>query len=293
MKPPSSIRVADRLFLADGCSDSDGPTVRIGSLKGVVFDLDGTLVRGPHALPGACAAVEKLRTRGLRIAYCTQDTIQTPAVIAERLEKAGFAASPNDVVTTGWLAAGYLAARYGDDPVYLIGAPELRRNFAAQGVNIVDDRNCKTARAVFVGSDPAFTKEHVKAACRAIWNGADFYGVGYDRVLPIAGRNVPASGGLIKAIEYTTRRRARILGKPSREIAAAALRRIDALPGDAVVVGDNVDTDIRMGKSAGCLTALVLTGASSDAISIPARWQPDTVLADVGLLPDWLATVRG
>jgi len=272
--PPSSITVDDRRLLAD--ASSDRRTVRFGSLKGVVFDLDGTLVRGVQALPGACAGVEELRARGLRVAYCTQDSLQTPAAIAKGLEGIGFPATQDDVVSTGWVAAGYLAARYGDAPVYLIGAPERRRNFAARGVNIVDDRDSGAARAVFVARDPAFTSEHIKAACRAIWHGAAFYGVGYDRVLPAAGRNLTGTGAVLKAIEYATSRRASILGKPSPEIANAVLRRLQVLPNEALVVGDQVDADIRLGKSAGCFTALVLSGGTSaeNARHIPLRWRP-------------------
>jgi HAD superfamily hydrolase (TIGR01450 family) len=260
-------------------------------LKGIVFDLDGTLVRGEQPLPGAVAAVDKLRRDGLRIAYCTQDSLRAPSAIAGLLERLGFVASTDDVISTGWIAAGYLAERYQDAPIYMIGAPELRRAFAARGINIVDDSAVKSARAVFVARDPGFTNVQINAACQAIWNGADFLGVGYDRVLPAAGRNLPGTGAIIKAIEHVTRRRARILGKPSLEIAKAALRQLKAKPDDAVVVGDQVDPDIRMGKSAGCRTVLVLSGGTSaaDARRIPARWRPDTILRDVGLLPDWIA----
>jgi ribonucleotide monophosphatase NagD (HAD superfamily) len=75
------------------------------------------------------------------------------------------------------------------------------------------------------------------------------------------------------------------------KIAMAALRRLKAKPDEAVVVGDQVDPDIRMGKSVGCRTVLVLTGGTSagDARRIPARWRPDTILTDVSQLPDWIA----
>lgn len=260
-------------------------------MKGIVFDLDGTLVRGEQALPGAVAAVENLRRSGLRIAYCTQDSLRAPSAIAGLLERLGFEASADDVISTGWVAAGYLAERYRDAPIYMIGAHELRRAFAARGINIVDEHAAISARAVFVARDPEFTDAHINAACQAIWNGADFLGVGYDRVLPTVGRNLPGIGAVIKAIEHVTRRRARILGKPSLKIAKAALRRLKAKPDEAAIVGDQIDPDIRMGKSAGCRTVLVLTGGTSaqDARRIPTRWRPDTILADVGLLPDWIA----
>jgi HAD superfamily hydrolase (TIGR01450 family) len=264
-------------------------------LKGILFDLDGTLVRGEYALPGAVKAVSRLRACGLRIAYCTQDSIKTPKLIAERLNRLGFKAAPADVITTGWLAARYLAERYRNEPVYMIGAPELRRAFAARGVNVVECGEAMKARAVFIARDPAFTAEHINAACKAIWSGAEFFGVGYDRVLPLAEWDVPGIGAVIKGIEHATRRRATILGKPSKALAVMALRRLNSRPYETVVVGDQTDTDIRMGKSAGCHTVLVLTGGTSAAQlgAIPPRWRADAVLTDVSLLPDWIAAAKG
>lgn len=263
-------------------------------MKGVIFDLDGTLVRGGEAIPGAVAAVSALRRGGFAVAYCTQDSVKTPQAIAARLDRLGFGAAPDDIVSTGWTAAATIAERYGDAPVYMIGAPELRQAFAQRGINLVDEGRAETARAVFVARDPAFTAGHITAACRAVWNGADLLGVGYDRVLPVAGRNSPGTGAIVKAIEYITDRRARILGKPSLVLANAAMQRLRTRPEETIVVGDQVDADIRMGRSAGCRTVLVLSGGmtTAQARRIPARWRPDAVLASVARLPQWVASAQ-
>lgn len=259
-------------------------------MKGIIFDLDGTLVRGDDPVPGAATAVQELRRRGIRIAYCTQDSINPPALVAEKLDRLGFTAAPADVVSAGWVAAAHIAERYRHDPVFMIGAPELRRFLFDNGINLVPAADAKAARVVFVARDPDFSAEHFTAACQAIWNGADFFGSGYDRILPLAGRHAPGVGAVIKAIEHVTGRRAYILGKPSLELAQSALRRLRAEPREAIVVGDQVDSDIRMGKSAGCHTVLVLTGGTTAAAArrIPERWRPNAILTDVGLLPEWL-----
>lgn len=264
-------------------------------MKGIVFDLDGTLVRGDQAVPGAVAAVGALRARGIRVAYCTQDSVKAPATIAEKLDRLGFGAAPEDIISTGWVAAAYLAERYGSEPVYMIGAPELRRIFSARGVNVAADHDAKGARAVFVARDPGFSAATITAACQAIWNGAALFGVGYDRVLPLAGRHAPGTGAVLKAIEYATHKRAHILGKPALELAAAALARLQSRPDETVIVGDQIDADIRMGKAAGCRTVLVLSGGTTAerARRVPARWRPDAVLADVGRLPEWIENGGG
>lgn len=145
-------------------------------------------------------------------------------------------------------------------------------------------------RVLLVGLYAGFSAENLEEACRLAWQGADFLAYANDRSFPIDGNLVPGTGALVKAIEHATRRRARILAKPSAEIARVALRRLGLPAASVLVVGDNVDVDIRMGKVAGCSTALVLSGSMSAAQTrhIPARWRPDAILENVTALLDHL-----
>ena len=263
-------------------------------IKAIIFDLDGTLVRGARALPGAVSAVEKLLADGLCIAYCTQDSLRPPAKVADKLAGLGFPAVADDVICSGWAAARRLADLYGEGPIYAICGDELRQTFLDYGCKLVDERNYGDARAVFVGRDPDFSAARISYACRAIWNGAHFYGVGHDRVLPLEGRDSPGAGGVVKAIEYATRKPARILGKPSRALAEAAMARLGSRPEETIVVGDNLGADIRLGALAGCRTALVLTGATTreQAHRAKGTLRPDVVLETVGDLVARLGGAR-
>jgi 4-nitrophenyl phosphatase len=260
-------------------------------VKGIVFDLDGTLVRGPDALPGAVDAVAKLRAMGVSIAFCTQDSVNPPDHVATKLARLGFGAEPGDVFCAGWFAASHLARTYPCGRIYAICSPDLRRSFLEQGVELVSSADAATAQVVFVARDPKMTAEIFSAACTAIWAGATFYAFGHDRLLPSAGRNAPGAGAFVKAIEFATRQRARVLGKPSRPLARATLRRLGVRPEEAIVVGDSLDSDIRLGKGVGAGGVLVLTGGTTaeDAESATGPRKPDAVLASVAALPAWLS----
>jgi ribonucleotide monophosphatase NagD (HAD superfamily) len=74
-----------------------------------------------------------------------------------------------------------------------------------------------------------------------------------------------ATGPLVKAIEYASQKRAVVIGKPSRLMFSIALHRAGSEKGDAVMVGDQADTDILGASRAGIDAILVTTGIDQDA----------------------------
>ncbi len=73
--------------------------------------------------------------------------------------------------------------------------------------------------------------------------------------------------------------------KPSPEALIKAVRTLDVNMCDCVIVGDSV-TDVRAGKSAGAMTAAVLSGLFSQKEL--AREKPDLLIEDVTKLPLFL-----
>lgn len=270
-------------------------------ITGVILDVDGSLIRGDAALPGAPAALAALRRRGLRVAICTQESARTPAEVAARLSAMGLTVDAAEVVTAGAVTAAYLRRRWPGAPVYAIGAPGLLRFLRQQGIDVVGEDRGEAAAVVLVARDQDFHYGKLVVACRAIGRGARFLATNRDRVLPVAAGLLPGNGCIVQAIAYATRRRPLILGKPSRWMAAAALEAVGASPptpaGQAVpapcgivVVGDQLDQDIRMGRNAGCTTVLLLSGgtAATDCERLPPGLRPHAVLPDITHLPRWL-----
>lgn len=250
---------------------------------GVIFDLDGCLVRGKRPIPGAPEVVSRLKVAGVRVVYITNDSSRTPGEIARGLSAMGFEAQAEEVMTSSLAVASYLKARLPRARVLAIGAVGLIGALEERGLTLVGPELAGEADVVAMGRDPDFGYAKLEAACRAIWGGARFIATNLDPSVPAENGLRPGTGPMVKAVAYATGRRPLVLGKPSRWAGELAVAMLGVPKKRVVVVGDQIDQDIRLGKRIGVQTVLVLTGGSgkADLARVPDRFRPDLVLPDV------------
>jgi ribonucleotide monophosphatase NagD (HAD superfamily) len=70
---------------------------------------------------------------------------------------------------------------------------------------------------------------------------------------------------MIAAIEAVTQKKVEVIvGKPSPLMIQAAMDAMELRPEEFILIGDRLETDIRMGKEAGIATGIVLTGVTDE-----------------------------
>lgn len=232
----------------------------------VIFDLDGTLIRGSEAIPGAVDTVLDLRSREILIRFLTNNSGSTQAGLASKLNGLGFEVSESEVFGTAPFAAS-VCLECGFQNVLLIGEPGLHETFLQAGISVTPRSNevgNGGYDAVVAGICRTFTYDHINQALQAIKSGATFIATNRDRTYPIeGGREQPGAGAIIGAIEAATGITPEVLGKPNPAMIQHILRETGVSASETLVVGDRVETDIEAGKAAGCQTLLVLSGATA------------------------------
>jgi HAD superfamily hydrolase (TIGR01450 family) len=256
-------------------------------VRGVVVDLDGTVYRGTDPIPGAAAALARLRERGVAIVFCSNNPTETPAEYVERLAGMGVEADESAVVPASTVTRDYLRDHHPDEPVYLVSSASLRAYLREAGQQLTTDPERAT---VFVASwDETFDYGEMQAALDCIDETTTFLGTDPDRTVPTGDGLMPGSGAILRAVAGTVDRDPdRVLGKPSSVAARAVLERLDLPPEACLVVGDRLDTDLAMGVDHGMATALVTTGVSSREDVPASDVTPDYVLDSLADLPDLL-----
>lgn len=92
---------------------------------------------------------------------------------------------------------------------------------------------------------------------------------------------------MIGAVEAVTGQRVdRVVGKPSPLMAQAALQQLGMKAAACWMVGDRLETDIRMARENGMGSALVLTGISTRREAERSPWRPDHILDSIAGVPD-------
>jgi HAD superfamily hydrolase (TIGR01450 family) len=257
---------------------------------GIIFDIDGTVARGKKVLPGVLDTLAELRRRGIRFAFFTNDNSNTISFWIERLAGMGIDAKPDEVLTSALIAAEATAQLHAERKILPVGNVGLVEALRAKNLTLLNWEEADQAQVVVMGKDPDFDQTRLNIVCQAIWGGAEFIATNYDPKVPTAKGFIPGTGAMVKAVAYVTGQEPLVTGKPSPWSGEMAMKILGVVPERGAVVGDQLATDIKMGKQAGLFTILVLTGTASRAEAEAASddMKPDVVLPDVTQLIKWM-----
>lgn len=260
-------------------------------IRGVIFDLDGTLIRSQRVLPGVVETLIDLRRRGIPIVLLTNDSQQTPHEWAARLEHMGLRFAVNEIVTAAIVAAHVLEERFPGGKILAMGDAALFHALRARHLHLVEDgASSERADVVLLGADSHFDAHKLEVVCRHIWAGAIFYATNADRMRPVQEGFIPGTGAFVQAISFVTEVEAIVTGKPSLTAANIAIGRLGLPASEVVMVGDAPISDISMGKLAGMATVLVPNDGKTrpDPLALPMEQRPDVALANMSELVSWL-----
>lgn len=251
--------------------------------RGYIFDLDGTVYLGERAIGGAPETIAALRAGGARVAFLSNKPIEPASAYAAKLTRLGIPATPADVLNSSIVMARYLARTTPDARVYLIGEEPLAAELRRRSIQMTEDP--LQADCVVVSWDRQFTYKKLNDALQAIRRGARFIATHPDRTCPVDGGEVADVGGMIGAIEGVTGKPVELVtGKPSPITLAEALAMLDLPAEECIMVGDRLETDMRMGREAGMATALVLTGVTRRERVAESAVRPDFVIDSIACL---------
>lgn len=232
--------------------------------KGFIFDLDGTVYLGDRLIPGADTVIRRLREAGKRVVFLSNKPLQTREDYAFKLTRLGIPTEPHEVINSTSVMVHYLKKNAPDAKLFVVGEPPFIEELKRTGFTITEEPN--EIDYVIVAFDRTFDYKKLNIAFQAIKKfGARFIATNPDRTCPVEGGEVPDCAGMIAAIEAVTEKKVEaIVGKPSPIMVQAVLDVLGLRPEDCILIGDRLETDIKMGKESGIPTGIVLTGVTDE-----------------------------
>jgi len=252
--------------------------------QGFIFDLDGTVYLSDSLIPGADKVITLLRAKGRKVVFLSNKPLQTREDYAAKLTRLGIPTEGNEVINSSFVMTKYLKKTAPDAKLFVIGEEPLIDELRRAGFAITEDPG--EIDCVVAAFDRTFDYRKLNIAFQAIKRGAHFVATNPDRTCPVEGGEIPDCAAVIAALEAVTLKKVEaVVGKPSPLMIEAALDVMGLRPEDCVLIGDRLETDIRMGKESGIATGLVLTGVTSEETIRAARHssgiQPDFIFQSI------------
>jgi NagD protein len=231
--------------------------------KGFIFDLDGTVYLSDHLIPDADRVIRLIRERGRKVVFLSNKPIQTREDYASKLTRLGIPTQPDEVINSTFVMTNYLKKIAPQARLFVVGETPFIEELRGAGFKITDEP--KEIEYVVVAFDRTFDYRKLNLAFQAIKLGARFVATNPDRTCPVEGGEIPDCAGMIAAIEAVTEKKVEVIvGKPSPLMIQTFLDVLGLRPEDCILIGDRIETDIKMGKEAGIATGIVLTGVTNE-----------------------------
>lgn len=243
----------------------------IATARGVMFDLDGTLILSNKnlgdykVLPGAVEVLEALKARGIPYLALTNGSAYPAHVQAPKLRSIGLPIPDEHLFTPNSVAAHVFRDR-GVERVLVLGLQGVADALDGDGVNscFPGDPGAEQADAVYVAWHPDCTMPHIHAACEAVLGGAAFFTASdVPFFASQQGRSFGYSCAISGAIARVTGKEPEVTGKPSLHAMQFVAARLGVTMAEVAVIGDDPKVETEMARLGGAIGVGVTTGTTS------------------------------
>lgn len=227
----------------------------LSTVDAFFFDLDGCIYHTDQLASGANELLELLRQSGKKVGFITNNSRETGVEIAKKLKNMGLSVTPGQIVTATEMTGAYLKEKYGSLNVTVVGSEALGQSLERWGHHVLALEGAEKVDAVVVGRDTEFTFDKLHLVAELEGKGARVVSTNPDMYHPgKGGVRVPETGALIAAIEAIIQKSVEYVGKPDPYLFQFGMNLFEAAPSKSVMVGDNLETDIKGGIQAGMHT---------------------------------------
>jgi len=238
------------------------------------FDLDGTLYLGNKLFDGVIEIIEALKEQGKRSFFLSNNSSKSTSDYLKKLNDLNLNATRENVILSQHPTISYLKEN-NYTTVFLLGNESLKKEFIEEGFTLSESN----PEIIVLAFDQELTYNRLTTASYLLQKGLPYIATHLDNKCPTEDGFIPDAGGIAALLCKATDRMPVVFGKPNKEMLLFKLREIKVKPQDAVMFGDRLYTDIKMGIDAGVTTCCVLSGETTlEMINKSKSEKPDFII---------------
>jgi len=257
----------------------------IKTVQCFLVDLDGTIYKGELLLKGSRNLIKAFNLLKKDFLFLTNNSAINRTLTAEKLTQNGLPTQKEKILTSGGATAIYLEKKYPKARVFVVGTVPLLEEFTNRGFQLTD----KDPEVVVLGFDTDLTYNKLWKLSEFVYSGIPYIATHPDRTCFYENGFMPDTAPTIAYVESATGKKPDVvIGKPNPIMAEIAAEMTGYPLKTMAIIGDSLETDIPLGKNAGILTILILSGDTLPGAITGNQPKPDLIFNDLDELADAL-----
>ncbi len=238
------------------------------------FDLDGTIYLGNQLFRGAIELIEILNKKEISFFFLSNNSSKSTSDYIKKLHSLNLNVTRDNLILSQHPTIDYLKSE-NYERIFLLGTESLKREFHQEGFILTESN----PEIIVLAFDQELTYERLTKASYMLQEEIPYIATHLDDRCPTEKGYIPDAGGIAALLFKATEKMPRVFGKPNEEMLLFKLRELGTLPKDAMIFGDRLYTDIKMGINAGVTTCCVLSGETTlEMIEKSEKNKPDYVI---------------
>ncbi|MFX1385830.1 MAG: HAD-IIA family hydrolase [Promethearchaeota archaeon] len=246
------------------------------------FDLDGTIYLGNKLFKGVPQLIKILRKKDKNIFFLSNNSSKSTEDYLKKLNEYNLHINREDLILSQHPTIDYLKKKKYKK-IFLLGTQSLKNEFEFEGFELSEE----DPEILVLAFDQELTYERlVKATYILQKKNFPYIATHLDNRCPTESGYIPDAGGIAALLYKATERMPKVFGKPNKQMLLFKLDQLGISPKNAVMFGDRLYTDIKMGKEAGVTTCCVLSGEMTMDMINDSEYKPDFIINGIWELLD-------
>jgi len=255
-------------------------TINLGNIfeltnkQAYFFDLDGTIYLGNKLFKGVTQLIDILRKNEKKFFFLSNNSSKSTEDYLKKLHQLNIKIIRENLILSQHPTIDFLKKKKYKK-IFLLGTQSLKNEFKDEGFELTEE----DPEIVVLAFDQELTYNRLVKATHLIQKQEfPYVATHLDDRCPTENGYIPDAGGIAALLYKTTERMPQVFGKPNKEMLLFKLDELGISPKNAVIFGDRLYTDIKMGKEAGVTTCCVLSGEITIDMIKNSKLKPDFII---------------